>query len=158
MHKPKWRGAYRHDLAVSHGGESNVRGEGRNIMFWSENRSMQTSGVIDAKPRAFQEKTPLISAQTHLAENAKDSAGMVQVYVCDYDGIAQLVEVPVGTTLSELVTKAFNDPKFKKGGFRGFEDDYLLQHQLVTAADAGKWTAENPLRLKYKRDDSCLIL
>ncbi|KAG1694395.1 hypothetical protein DVH05_021475 [Phytophthora capsici] len=85
-------------------------------------------------------------------------ASTVQVYVCDYNGIAQLVEVPVGTTLKELVRAAFHDPSFTTGAFLGFEDGNLAQDQLLTAADATKWTADQPLKLKYKRDDSCLIL
>ncbi|KAG1684591.1 hypothetical protein DVH05_021461 [Phytophthora capsici] len=85
-------------------------------------------------------------------------ASTVQVYVCDYDGIARLIKVPVGITLIELVDAAFNRPTFEKGRFRGFEDGNLVQHQLVTAADATRWTAEKPLKLKYKRDDSCVIL
>ncbi|KAG1694389.1 hypothetical protein DVH05_021469 [Phytophthora capsici] len=85
-------------------------------------------------------------------------ASTVQVYVCDYNGIAQLVEVPVGTTLKKLVDAAFESPTFERGSFRGFEDDKLAQHRLVTAADADRWTADKPLKLKYKRDDSCLIL
>ncbi|KAG1689159.1 hypothetical protein DVH05_002797 [Phytophthora capsici] len=77
-------------------------------------------------------------------------ASTVQVYVCDYNGIAQLVEVPIGTTLKELVRAAFHDPSFTTGAFLGFEDKNLAQGQLVTAADATRWTAEKPLKLKYK--------
>ncbi|KAG1684593.1 hypothetical protein DVH05_002809 [Phytophthora capsici] len=85
-------------------------------------------------------------------------ASTVQVYVCDYNGIAQLVKVPVGTMLIELVHAAFKSPTFKEGAFLGFEDRNLAQDQLVTAADATRWTADKPLKLKYKRDDSCVIL
>ncbi|KAG1694398.1 hypothetical protein DVH05_021478 [Phytophthora capsici] len=77
-------------------------------------------------------------------------ASTVQVYVCDYNGIAQLVEVPVGTTLMKLVRVALQEPGFKEGDFLGFEDRNLAQDQLVTAADATRWTAEKPLKLKYK--------
>ncbi|KAG1689158.1 hypothetical protein DVH05_002796 [Phytophthora capsici] len=77
-------------------------------------------------------------------------ASTVQVYVCDFNGIAQLVEVPVGTTLMKLVRVALQEPGFKEGDFLGFEDRNLAQDQLVTAADATRWTAEKPLELKYK--------
>ncbi|KAG1694390.1 hypothetical protein DVH05_021470 [Phytophthora capsici] len=84
-------------------------------------------------------------------------ASTVQVYVCDYNGIARLVEVPVGTRLIELVDAAFESPTFTTGAFLGFEDGNLLQDQLVTAADAGRWTADEPLKLKYKVRTFCVI-
>lgn len=65
----------------------------------SDNEILLTTGASDATSHAFQEDLPLISMRTQLAHNLFDSAKMVRVFVCDYNGITQLVRVPVGTTL-----------------------------------------------------------
>ncbi|KAE9033174.1 hypothetical protein PR003_g9103 [Phytophthora rubi] len=118
---------------------------------------MLTYGATDATPRAspVDAETPLISSHTQPTVTSVDHASTVQVHVCDYNGIAQPVEVAVGTTLSEVVDAAFQKPVFTTGGFLGFENGNLSMAQRVTAADATTWTADKPLKLKYKRDDSC---
>ncbi|KAG1697780.1 hypothetical protein DVH05_015735 [Phytophthora capsici] len=100
---------------------------------------------------------PSTSPSTQPSPTSDAAPSTVQVYVCDYNDIAQLVEVPVGTTLKTLVDAAFESPTFERGSVLGFEDK-LAQHRLVEETDATRWTADTPLKLKYKRDDSCLIL
>ncbi|GMF23704.1 unnamed protein product [Phytophthora lilii] len=113
---------------------------------------MKTYGATGATPRASREdaEAPSISPHTQPEMTSVATASTVQVFVCDYNGIAWPVKVPVGTTLSEMVRAAFEDPVFKRGEFLGFEDGNLSMLRPVTAADATKWTAANPLRLKYK--------
>ncbi|CEG45263.1 uncharacterized protein PHALS_01572 [Plasmopara halstedii] len=79
----------------------------------------------------------------------------VEVFVADFNGVALLLKVPVGTTMTDLVDAAYEMPSFKKGDFLGFEDVNSRLNHPVTAADARRWTADKPLRLKYKRDKTC---
>ncbi|CEG42983.1 uncharacterized protein PHALS_13213 [Plasmopara halstedii] len=79
----------------------------------------------------------------------------VTVHVRDYNGIAQPVVVPVGSTLSELLNAAFRKASFGRGAILGLEDDNLQLYQCVTAVDATRWTADQPLQVKYKRPSCC---
>ncbi|KAL7690556.1 hypothetical protein Plhal304r1_c012g0047921 [Plasmopara halstedii] len=81
-----------------------------------------------------------------------DPENIVEVFVADYNGLALPVYVPVGTNLVDLLDAAFERPTFGKGSFLGFEDVNLRLDDPVTAADATRWTADEPLRLKFKRD------
>ncbi|TMW67439.1 hypothetical protein Poli38472_011059 [Pythium oligandrum] len=122
---------------------------------------MKTYDATGATPHTSREdpKAPLISMHTQPTVTSVAPASIVQVYVCDYYGIASPVEVPAGTTLYGLVCAAYEKPVFTKAAFLGFEDGNLSMVQSVTAADATRWMADKPLRLKYKRDedDPCLI-
>ncbi|KAL7690559.1 hypothetical protein Plhal304r1_c012g0047951 [Plasmopara halstedii] len=73
----------------------------------------------------------------------------VEVFVADFNGVALPVMVPVETKLVDLLDAAFKRPTFES--FLGFEDVNLRLDDPVTAADATRWTADEPLRLKFKR-------
>ncbi|KAL7688994.1 hypothetical protein Plhal304r1_c017g0061771 [Plasmopara halstedii] len=58
----------------------------------------------------------------------------------------------VGTNLGDLLNAASEKPSvfYEKGSLLGFEDENLQLDHPVTAADARRWTADEPLRLKFK--------
>ncbi|KAL7680318.1 hypothetical protein Plhal304r1_c067g0155481 [Plasmopara halstedii] len=62
--------------------------------------------------------------------------------------------------MMDVVKAAYGMPSlfFEKGSLLGFEDENLRFDHPVTAADARRWTADEPLRLKFKRENSCSIL
>ncbi|KAL7682334.1 hypothetical protein Plhal304r1_c050g0133111 [Plasmopara halstedii] len=115
---------------------------------------MTMYGTTGATPHVFLKDDDALLITPH----TQPTVTLVAPYVCDYKGIARPVAVPVGTTLIEFVDAAFQKPTFIKGVFLGFEDENLSMTQPVTSADATRWTADSPLKLKYERNDSCLIL
>ncbi|KAL7690554.1 hypothetical protein Plhal304r1_c012g0047891 [Plasmopara halstedii] len=76
----------------------------------------------------------------------------VEVFVADFNGVALPVMVPVGTTMTDVVDAAYKMSSFKKGDFLGFKYVNLRLDDPVTAADATRWTANEPLRLKFKHN------
>jgi hypothetical protein len=114
---------------------------------------MATYGATDKTPCASTSDLANPAANSHwspAATSADTPANLVQVYVCDCNGLAWEVQVPKGVTVSELVKTAIRDRAFETRGVIGFEDGTLTVDRLVTPADAARWTAANPLRLKYK--------
>jgi hypothetical protein len=114
---------------------------------------MATYGATDTTPCASTSdlEDPAANSHSSQAATAKNApANMVQVYVCDYNGFAWTVKVTKGVTMSELVNTAIQNRAFETRGVIGFEDGTLTVDRLVTTADAARWTAANPLRLKYK--------
>ena len=102
-----------------------------------------THGASDAPPQEdFSPGAPPAVAPVDPA-SAKST---VKVYVCDYNGTAMPVKVPVGATLIDVVNAALEMPSFAKGVFLGFENGALAMDAPVT----GEWTADNPLKVKYK--------